>query len=312
MVHTHIQINGDMVYLYASDGVWYQYNSTQQPLGEGSMGTVFLGCACENHHDHVAIKLVNERLSKVPSIRERARKEASFAFRHENLVEMIGYCDDGTKQGPMFIISRLVPGKTLDEFVKLFALVPDRVNRIVRCIFPVLDALHFIHSKGIIHLDVKPSNIMVEESRNIRLMDLGIAFTQDNLDITSPGLLGTAGYAAPEQYLTPGQTRLDIDASTDVYETGATLYELLSGKKPYGQGTAHLQPILDVPTPLMNVINRSLAKDKAYRYSTALEFKQDLEKALLAPKPVLPNWAWLAIAGGGALLIIILLIVFLC
>ena len=84
VVQTHIQIDGDMVYLYASDGVWYQYNSTQQPLGEGAMGTVFLGCASEDHHDHVAIKLVNEKLSNVPSIRERARKEASLAFRHEN------------------------------------------------------------------------------------------------------------------------------------------------------------------------------------------------------------------------------------
>ena len=282
--------NGSFVYLRVGKR-WYVYDSAQPPLGAGAMGTVYLGCAYDDRYDRVAIKLVHPRFASVPSIRERARREASLAFRHINLVEMIGLCADDDPQGPMFIISRFVEGKTLDEYVRLFDGLPDRVVRVVRTMLPVLDALDYIHSKGIIHLDVKPSNIMVENERNIRLMDLGIAFTQDCVNMTSAGLLGTPGYAAPEQYVQRGMTRLQVDAATDVYEAAATLYELLSGRKPYDHGTQSLSLIQDVPEPVMQVIARALERDHTARIATAREFKLGLEHALAAPPPSASLWA---------------------
>lgn len=282
-----IMYNGSLVYLHVGKNKWYLYDSSAPPLGSGAMGTVYMGFAVDNRYDRVAIKLVNPRYASVPAVRERAKLEASLQFRHPNLVEMLGFCTDDNPQGPMYIVSRLVRGENIDRYAKAFDGSPDRVQHIVRAMLPVLDALDFIHAHGIIHLDVKPSNIMIEDGRTPRLMDLGIAFTQDAMSTTQGGLLGTPGYAAPEQYLKPGMTRLPLGASTDVFEAGATIYELLAGRKPYDHNKQVLALIQDVPEPVMQVIATSLALDRNQRYSTAREFKLALESALNAPPPTI-------------------------
>lgn len=276
----NIRVRGSEVFLYVGRE-WYHYDASQRPLGAGAMGTVYLGRNCRDSHDLVAIKQVNPAFSRLQPIRERARLEASMAFRHRNLVEMIGFCEDGNINGPMFIISRLVQGVTIDKYVnQTFSQRDDRVERIVKCVFPVLEALDYIHSKGIIHLDIKPSNIMVENGSNIRLMDLGIAYTHAHPGMTASGLLGTPGYAAPEQYVMPGQTSLPFDATTDIYQLGATLYELIGGVKPYQNNSDKLDAIPGVPKPLMKVIARGLALEQAGRYTTARQFKNALNEAL--------------------------------
>lgn len=263
------------------DRQWYHYDSSASPLGAGAMGTVYLGRNCADHRDLVAIKLVNPAYARFPAIRERARLEASLAFRHRHLVEMIGCCEEGDLNGPMFIVSRLVQGVTLDKYVeRTFANRDDRVKRIINCMFPVLDALEYIHSKNIVHLDIKPSNIMVENGSNIRLMDLGIAFTHSQA-VTASGLLGTPGYAAPEQYITAGQTELPFDARTDIYQLGATLYELISGVKPYQSKPDRLDPLPGVSKAINKAIARALAPAQEDRYDSAKEFAAELKKALL-------------------------------
>lgn len=277
----NIRVNGNEVFLRVGRD-WYHYDASQRPLGAGAMGTVYLGRNCQDSHDLVAIKQVNPAYASLQPIRDRARLEASLAFRHRNLVEMIGCCEDGNLRGPMFIISRLVQGVTIDRYVnRTFANRDDRVERIIKCIFPVLDALDYIHSKGIIHLDIKPSNIMVENGSNIRLMDLGIAYTHAHPGMTASGLLGTPGYAAPEQYIQPGQTTLPFDATTDIYQLGATLYELISGVKPYQNDPDKLDPIPGVAKWIMKVIAKSLAPEQAGRYSSARQFRTALNEAIL-------------------------------
>lgn len=274
-----IQTRGKEVFL-AVGREWYHFDSSQTPLGAGAMGTVYFGRNCRNSHDLVAIKHVNPAYSSIPSIRERARLEASLAFNHHNLVEMVGLCEDGNLNGPMFIISRLVQGTTLDKFVeRTFNGRPDRVQRIVRCILPVLDALDYIHSKNIIHLDIKPSNIMVENSSNIRLMDLGIAFTKDTPSTNSSGLLGTPGYAAPEQYIQKGVQGPPFNRTTDIYQLGATLYELIGGKKPFEEAQV-LLPLPGVNKRLMKAIAKSLEYYQSDRYASAREFSAALTDAL--------------------------------
>ena len=187
---SNIRVNGPLVYIRANTGEWFYYDVREQPLGNGAMGTVYFGRSFSNHRKLVAIKRVSDKMAENPRVRKRAKDESAFAFRHQNMVEMIGYCENHPDKGPIFIISNLVQGVTLDKHViTTLNNMPDRVNRIMRCAIPVLDALEYLHGKEILHMDIKPTNIMVENGRNIRLMDLGIACVSTSLDSSKGGLL---------------------------------------------------------------------------------------------------------------------------
>lgn len=278
---SNIRVKGPLVYIRANTGEWFYYDTREKPLGNGAMGTVYFGRSYSNHHKMVAIKRVSDQLVENPRVRQRAKDESAFAFRHQNMVEMIGYCENHPDKGPIFIISNLVQGVTLDKHVAMtLNRMPDRVNRIMRCAIPVLNALEYLHGKSILHMDIKPTNIMVENGSNIRLMDLGIACVSSVLDTDKGGLLGTPGYAAPEQYVVKGQTDLDISKATDIYELGATMYDLLSGRKPYSDNKDKLTPIKDVPPKMMAVLKKALAQKQGDRYQSASEFRQAIQEAM--------------------------------
>lgn len=288
-----IQILGNEVCLLANTGEWFSYDRTAAPLGGGAMGTVYFGRACNDHHFMVAIKKVTDRYASIPAIRARAKMEASMAFRHRNLIEMIGYCEEDPDEGPIFIISKLVQGVSLDKHVEQYRNSPDWVNKICRCMLPVLDALSYLHVKGIIHMDIKPTNIMVENGSNIRLMDLGIAYVSGGISSGNGGLLGTYGYAAPEQFIQRGQTKVSFDRTTDIYEAGATLYYLLSHQTPYTYhgdedwGEKYMQQVENipgVPKPIMQVIKKALQSDQGSRFQSAEAFKQALMEAMKSKK----------------------------
>ena len=294
MAQTVVQREGDpYIYLYVM-GEWYCYNPAEPPLGSGAMGTVYLGYRIKTR-GRVAIKRVRDAYANNKMIRDRAKQEASLAFRHPNLVEMLGYCEYEPNEGPIFILSNYVQGENIDKYVKNnFESMPDRVEKICRLIYPVLDALDYVHSRVVVHRDIKPSNIMVENDSNVRLMDLGIARMNGGNRFSSFGFIGTPEYSAPEQILRSEQNTIQIDASTDIYALGITFYELLTGSNPMQseiesevlkkQMKDPLPPSEKVPRRLMQVLLKATAKEQSKRYQSAIDFKNAIEQAM-APIP---------------------------
>lgn len=283
------------IYLYVM-GEWYCYNPQEPPLGSGAMGDVYRGYRCSNGAV-IAIKRVKDAYANNKMIRERARQEASLAFRHPNLVEMIGCCEYAPDSGPIFLLSHFVEGVDIDKFVKGFAGSPTRVEKICNAICSVLDALDYVHSRGVVHRDIKPSNIMIENGSNVRLMDLGIARMNGGNKFSSYGFIGTPEYSAPEQILREQNgASVQIDATTDIYALGITLYELLAGENPMAceaeaetlakQMKLELPASPEIPKKLMRVIWKATEKEQSKRFQTALEFKEAIKESFF-PDPTL-------------------------
>lgn len=287
--------NDPYTYLFVM-GEWYCYNPGETPLGSGAMGDVYRGYRCKDGMI-IAVKRVKDAYANNRFIRERARQEASLAFRHPNLVEMIGYCEYAPDQGPIFMLSNFVQGEDIDKYVKSFDSSPNRVEKICNAICSVLDALDYVHSRGVIHRDIKPSNIMVENGSNVRLMDLGIARMNTGNKFTSNGFIGTPEYSAPEQ-ITGEQNGVpvQINATTDIYELGITFYELLAGNNPMATETEtetmtrqmkQQLPTSDrIPAKLMHVIWTATEKEQSRRYQSAAEMKKAIQNALLPDPPL--------------------------
>lgn len=290
---TVFQRQGDpYLYLYA-EREWYCYDPADEPLGSGAMGTVWRGYRVKTG-DPIAVKRVKDEYVNIPIIRERARLESSMAFRHQNLIEMIGCCMVHPDKGPIWLLSKFVSGMEIDKLANQLPEGQQKVETISRCICQVLDALEYIHANGIIHRDIKPSNIMVEENSNARLMDLGIARMSGGNKFSQSGFIGTPQYAAPEQITRDSNSAIPINAATDIYALGVTFYELLTGVNPFDSEsemetlTRQLRDPLPkndmIPKRLMQVLLKATEKEQPKRYQTAGEFREAI-KVALAPEP---------------------------
>ena len=320
-----VQKEGDpRIYLNVM-GQWYYYDPNSTPLGDGAMGTVYLGFSC-NSNQRIAVKRVKDVYANNKMIRERAKQEASLSFSHPNLVQMIGLCEVAPNYGPIFILSGYVPGITLDTHVKeQLNLLPqeDRIEKISYELCKVLDALQYLHSRGVVHRDIKPSNIMIENGSVVKLMDLGIARLNGGNKYSSYGFIGTPQYAAPEQILRDSDNT-EINAQTDIYALGVTYYELLTGKNPFKtdveaemlsrQIKMKLPYDKKIPRSIFNVILKATEKVPSKRYKSASEFKFAILDALQRSKEnTLKDWIltnWKLLLSAFVVIFILLIIIF--
>ena len=260
----------------------------EQVLGIGAMGAVF--AATHRNGMRVAIKLLHPELSQDEDIRRRFVREGYIANRvkHPGVVRIID--DDVDDEGTAFLVMELLEGGTLDaEWEASGRLPPERVAHVV---VRLLDVLAAIHAEGIVHRDIKPENVFLTQDSGLKVLDLGIARVVESRTQTKMGILmGTPGFVAPEQALGNAPA---IDARTDVFSVGATMFALLTGEVIHPGATAmdqmvaaasrQARPLAQVwpeaPAELANVVDVALAFDKAKRWPSALDMKNALERAM--------------------------------
>jgi serine/threonine-protein kinase len=278
-------------------------------LGSGGMADVY--CAEDLQLGRrVALKLLYRRLAADAAFVERFRREASAAasLQHPNVVQVF---DRGEWDGTSYIAMECLDGRTLKEIVR--AEGPMAPRQAVDVVLQVLKALRFAHRRGIVHRDIKPHNVMMDDEGRVKVTDFGIARAGAS-DMTETGsIMGTAQYLSPEQ----AQGR-PVDARSDLYSVGVVLYELLTGRVPFdGESavTVALKHVSEVPLPpsrlagavspaLDAVVLRALEKEPDQRFQNADEMIAALSGEQTPPpaarEPRSWRWLWWVLAALAA------------
>ncbi len=259
-------------------------------IGTGGMADVYQGRDTRLSRP-VAIKILRSDLARDPSFLTRFRREAQAAagLNHPSIVSVYDTGEELIEGGVLpYIVMEQVEGRTIREVIRNGERLP--VQRAIAVIRGILEALDYSHRHGIVHRDVKPANVMITTSGDVKVMDFGIARALDDANATVTHAWTVVGTA---QYLSPEQARGEIaDSRSDIYSVGCLLYELLTGRAPFSGDTPvaiayqHVSaaPIsvealnLDLPDGLSQIIDGALAKDPTVRYQGAAEMLADLDR----------------------------------
>jgi len=259
-----------------------------EPLGRGGMASVYK--AYEPKLDrYVALKVLPREFLHDPSFAKRFRQEAQALaqLEHPNIVPIYAY-DIDEAEGIPWMAMRLVTGGSLADLLKRGRLPPARSVAILRGVADALDYAH-AHAKRIVHRDVKPQNVLLDQGGRAYLADFGIAkILESSGGLTATGMItGTPQYMAPEQ-----ATGTKIGPAADVYALGIVAYEMLTGRVPFAADTPvatmmkHVQEPLPLPPPhtvsepLLRALLKCTAKKPEDRWPTAGAFVRALEAGL--------------------------------
>ncbi len=309
-----------------------------EQIGLGGMATVYKGYDPDTDR-YVAVKILPQQFSADPQFRERFQREAKAIAKleHLHILPIFAYGED---DGISYMAMRYLQAGTLTDRISRGALPFTEAGRILS---QLAGALDHAHAHGILHRDMKPSNVLLDDDGNAFLMDFGIAkIVEATVDLTGDRLLGTPAYMSPEQC-----QGFDLGPATDIYSLGIILYEMVTGRRPFHAETPvavilqqlndplppphELRP--DLPPRAETVIFKALAKQPESRYKTAGELANAFNQAIVGaetavgttrpvgtpppePNPIpepatmpaqkrqLPAWAWGVIGVVAAAVLI--------
>lgn len=290
------RFQAEMVLRGAGDRLQIGNYRLEEPLGAGGMGQVFRG-RHRRLQQPVALKVLSPELCWNKTAIRRFEREVRLASQvsHPNLVRAL---DAEEQQGRWFLVMELVPGQDLSKRIRKDG--PLSVAQAVDCIQQVAQGLQSAHSQGILHRDIKPGNLLLSESGQVKVLDLGLAISlspdasdsstdRTTTQLTATGVgLGTVDYMSPEQ---ASDARL-VDERSDLYSLGCTLYFLLIGQPPY-RGSNPVETLIahktapipslrtvrpDVPPALDEMFARLVAKSPEQRYRSCADLLTDLRR----------------------------------
>ena len=291
-----------------------------QMIGTGGMADVYIG-EDQRLSRKVAVKVLRSDLARDPSFLARFRKEALAAagLNHPGIVAVYDSGEEGLNS---YIVMELVNGHTLrEELLDPKVLTVDRSLEIIE---GVLEALSYSHENGIIHRDIKPGNIMLTDTGDVKVMDFGIARAMDDIGATMTStwnVVGTAQYLSPEQ-----ATGEAADLRSDIYSVGCLLYELVTGRPPFTGDTpvaiAYQHVSSDFPLPssinpeldenIDKIITVALAKNPDDRYQSADLMLADIRRAVRGQnvttkiRRIVPRRNFLVMGGAAAVFLLLI------
>ncbi|MFK7820785.1 MAG: protein kinase [Planctomycetaceae bacterium] len=257
----------------------------KEQIGDGSSGLLYR--AVDPRIDReVAIKVLRSELASQDESRQRLNREARAVagLVHPNVVQLHEF---GNAAGfPPYLVMEMVQGESLSERIKRGE--PFSAREAIEIVVPIARALATAHDQNLIHRDVKPSNILLDENGKPKITDFGLALLDDgNTELTRQGsLAGTPAFISPEQILDPHH----VDGRSDTYSLGVVLYQMLTGELPFKGvvrmtllAVMHKEPPPprqfndEIPRDIETIALKAMSKDPAKRYQTASDFADDLE-----------------------------------
>lgn len=255
-----------------------------EKIGEGGMSEVYKA-KCNKLNRFVAVKILKKQFANNKEISEKFKREAT-SIANLSDTNIVNILDVGTQEDMDYIVMEYVNGKTLKEFINYNGKLS--YTTAIKIALQIAKALDCAHKNNIIHRDIKPQNILLNETGEVKVTDFGIAKSTDSQTITNTtSIIGSAHYLSPEQ-----AKGTYIDFRTDIYSFGIVLYEMVTGRLPFeGESpvTVALKHLQEEPIPPKNInsaipdslnkfILKAIEKEPIKRYQSSKEMIQDLQK----------------------------------